>query len=282
MRRNFAQILKESKVDIVVEYRKMFDMLFGRNIQNHSGKWTSMHSEMGRWFTYYYFRGTCLTINEFDEMHGFHFVRDPQNISIDHLIALCEYISNMLIAYQRAIIPDQKIIRVPFCLDQISRVVETIGYMKSNQDGYIIYVEKSPAAIAVAESEFIPGELSYKVISYNHYSMRGKIEEKKSCLLQLAAILEGKRAELRSADRVLESNLFFMFNNLNIRHNNIDRDQPSKYKAFVAEMGTDELENWYDDAYQMCLLAFLQIENAARKQSIEALKASIQNSDGDN
>lgn len=281
MRRNFAQILKEAKIDVVVEYRKMFDMMFEPNIQKRSGKLTSMHSELGRWFTCYYFRGTCLTINEFDEMHGFHFERDPQNFSIDRLVELCEYISNMLVAYQRAIISDQKIIRVSFCLDQISRVVEAIGYMKSNQDGYVIYVEKSPAAIAVAESDLIPGDLSYKVISYNHYSMRGQIEEKKTCLLQLAAILEGKRAELRNADKVLESDLFFMFNNLNIRHNNIDRDQPSKYKAFVAEMGTDELENWYDDTYQMCLLAFLQIENAARKQNIEALKASIQNSDGD-
>lgn len=282
MRRNFAQILKGAKVDIKAEYHKLYSILYDNRFQDQSGRWISMHDELGRWFLYYYFRGTCLTIEEFDDVHEFNFIREPQNFTIDNLIKICEYISNMLVTYQGANFPSVKLINVPFYMDQINRVIETVGYMESNQDGYIIYVEKSPAAIAVAESDFIPEDMSYKVISYNHYSMRGQIEEKKTCLLQLAAILEGKRPELRNADKVLESDLFFMFNNLNIRHNNIDRDQPSKYKAYVAEMGTDELENWYDDTYQMCLLAFLQIENAARKQNVEALKASIQISDGDN
>ena len=39
---------------------------------------------------------------------------------------------------------------------QIAQVIEKIGYMPLNQDGFVIYVEKSPAAISVAESEQIP------------------------------------------------------------------------------------------------------------------------------
>ena len=139
-----------------------------------------------------------------------------------------------------------------------------------------IFVEKSPATIAVAESPLIAENLSYRLISYNHYSMKGNLDVKKSVLQQLASILEAKRKELNQADKKLESNLFYAFNNLNIRHNNVDSELKGKYKAYVAQMSNDELEKWYDETYQMCLLAFLQIENLARKAKFDELKAEIE------
>ena len=41
-------------------------------------------------------------------------------------------------------------------------------------------------------------------------------------------------------------------------------------------MSNDELEKWYDETYQMCLLAFLQIENFVRKAEFDELKAEIE------
>ena len=63
---------------------------------------------------------------------------------------------------------------------------------------------------------------------------------------------------------------------MNIRHNNVDPDLKGKYKAYVARMPNDELEKWYDETYQMCLLAFLQLENLARKVEFDELKAEIE------
>lgn len=61
------------------------------------------------------------------------------------------------------------LINVQFYLQQISQVIEKIGYMQAKQNDLTIFVEKDPAAIAVAEGEFIPESLSYRLISYNHY-----------------------------------------------------------------------------------------------------------------
>ena len=97
---------------------------------------------------------------------------------------------------------------------------------------------------------------------------------------QLASILEAKRKELNQADKKLESNLFYAFNNLNIRHNNVDSELKGKYKAYVAQMSNDELEKWYDETYQMCLLAFLQIENLDQKAEFDKLKAEIEHENG--
>lgn len=284
MRRNFAQILRDAKVDIKREYQKLYGMLYDRSIQVSSTNSISAYDELSERFSGFFFRGTCLSIDEFNDLHGFHFKKEPDDFNIDYLVSLCEYIYNMLIGYQTAqgsygygytsMMP--LLINIQFYMLQINQVVEKIGYMQANEDGYAIFVEKSPAAIAVAESELIPDNLSYRLISYNHYSMKGNLEGKKAVLLQLALILEARRSDLEKADKTLETNLFYIFNNLNIRHNNINPDLKGKYKSYVAQMSCDELERWYDETYQMCLLAFLQLENIERKIEFDKLKAKIE------
>lgn len=284
MRRNFAQILKDAKIDIKAEYQKLYGLLFDRSIQVSNTKRISAYDELSDYFIYFGFRGTCLSIDEFNDVYGFHFERDPKDFDIDYLVSLCEYTYNMLMGYQctngngmgygyMVAAP----INIQFYVMQIQRVIEAIGYMQSNQDGFVIFVEKSPEAIAVAESELIPDKLSYKIIAYNHYAMKGNIEAKKAVLLQLASILEGKRDVLKAADGTLERNLFYLFNNLNIRHNNIDSNDSAKYKQYVAHMPQEEIEEWYDEIYRMCLLAFLQIEHFDRRNKLNTLKNNIEN-----
>ena len=41
-------------------------------------------------------------------------------------------------------------------------------------------------------------------------------------------------------------------------------------------MNVPEWEKWYDETYQMCLLAFLQIENLGRKAEFDKLNAEIE------
>ncbi len=107
------------------------------------------------------------------------------------------------------------------------------------------------------------------MIEYNHHSIKGNIEAKKGILLKLVELLEPKRKDLSNT---LGSDLFFLINNFNIRHNNTDPNDKSKYKSKVAEMPADELEHIYDEVYQMCLLAFMELEHAERKAWIGELK----------
>ena len=284
MRRNFAQILKDAKIDVKVEYQKLYGMLYDRSIQVSNTSWISAYDEFSTYFIAFHFRGTCLSLDEFNDLHGFHFEKDPTNFNIDHLISLCEYIENLLMAYQCVPLSypygygnmPTKLINVQFYLQQISQVIEKIGYMQAEQNGLTIFVEKDTAAIAVAESEFIPESLSYRLISYNHYSMKGNLAEKKATLLDLANLLEPQRINLERIDKTFARDLFYAFNNFHIRHNNADPQSP-KFKKPIGDLAKEQLEFWYDEVYQMCLLAILRLEHADRKKTFEALKSEIEN-----
>ncbi len=278
MRRNFAQILKEAKVDIKAEYHKLYGLLYNRTTPLQNGQMTSVIDVFNDNFLNFYFRGTCLSLEEFNEVHGFHFEENPDDFNIDHLISLCEYMYNMLIACQSLTyggyypLP----INISFFINHIQRIIEAISYTQSNENGLVIFVENSPAAISVAESDLIPQALSYKLISYNHHSMKGNLQEKKNIILRLADLLEPKRKDLDKADKTLSNDLFYLFNNLNLRHNNIDSASKGKYKQAIAEMDQEQLETWYDETYQMCLLAFMSLEQADRKVKFDELKHKIE------
>lgn len=146
---------------------------------------------------------------------------------------------------------------------------QLIGYMMTQKDSITIMVPKSQEAIAV--SEIVSPTLSYKVIEYNHHALQGNIEAKKSIILLLADQLESKREALRSINKTLENNIFFLYNSMNIRHNNCDPNSKN-YKEHTANMPIKELEFWYDEIYQLSLLAFLELDNIERTKQIEVLK----------
>lgn len=68
--------------------------------------------------------------------------------------------------------------------------------------------------------------------------------------------------------------LYYWINNMNIRHNNC-AEGDKNYKKVVAKMSQDELESWYDETYQLCLLAFLELDNVERTKKVAELKASF-------
>lgn len=102
MRRNFAQILKEAKIDIKSEYQKLYGMLYDRSIQVSNTKRISAYDELSDYFLGFYFRGTCLSIEEFNDVNGFHFEKEPEPFSIDDLILLCEYFNITLVIKNNA------------------------------------------------------------------------------------------------------------------------------------------------------------------------------------
>ena len=217
------------------------------------------------------FRGTCLSLDDFDDFYDIHFERVPCNFDLNYLILFCEYTynlvlylnCNMQLLYTGVNSPQQ------IYLQQIIKVIEIIGYMTVPKDGITIMVPKSQEAIAV--SEIVSPTLSYKVIEYNHHALQGNIEAKKSVILLLADQLESKREALRNINKTLESNIFFLYNSMNIRHNNCD-PASKNYKEHTANMSKKELEFWYDEIYQLSLLAFLELDNIERSKQIEILK----------
>lgn len=151
--------------------------------------------------------------------------------------------------------------------------LEKYNYTVYIDDDRALVIEDRPEVTATVET--VNQELALEIIRYNHSSLKGEIELKKKILLSLGSELEPKRKELQLLDKQLSEDIFFMLNNLNIRHNNRSKKDKSKYKEYVANMSKTRLEKWYDELYQMMLLAFLLLDNIERKKKVSELKSKI-------
>lgn len=75
--------------------------------------------------------------------------------------------------------------------------------------------------------------------------------------------------KIKESNNKLYDNINFMLNNMNIRHNN---KKGKNKKEYVSKMRKSTLEKWYDETYQMLLLAFLLDEQTKRNVKIKNLK----------
>ena len=157
-------------------------------------------------------------------------------------------------------------------MDDILQQYNHVAYANEDND-CILVIEDKEEVTAVAE--IVPSAMAFDIIKYNHRSLQGEIELKKSILISMGAELEPKRRELQSINKQLSEDIFFMLNNINVRHNNRSKKDKSKYKEYVAKMSKARLEKWYDELYQMMLLAFLLLDNVDRTANVKDLKEKI-------
>ena len=157
-------------------------------------------------------------------------------------------------------------------MDDVLGQYNHVAYINEEQECVLIVEDK---AEVTAAAEIMPTPtLSIEVVRYNHRTLKGEIELKKKILLALGAELEAKRKKLHLINATLENDIFFMLNNLNIRHDNKSKGDKN-YKEYVAKMRKERLEKWYDELYQMILLAFLLMDNTKRAEKIKELKGKI-------
>lgn len=158
--------------------------------------------------------------------------------------------------------------------ENINLILEKLGYECKifDDEERVLLVEKDLAATAA--SEIVEKELAYDIIEYNHYLLKGDIEAKRKILKALADKVEPMRSNIKNINKNLESNVFMLLNNMNIRHNNLE----GKYAvAYVQGLSKEELEEWYDEIYQMLLLCILEYDNIERNTKVDELKKIIEN-----
>jgi len=271
----FSQVLKNANLDIRKEYDRLYYLFYLKKIDLYTNDQTTLLLFCHENFLSFPYRKTCISLDDFEKTCGYNFVENPWDFNLDYLVSFCEYSYNLicLIMQNSGAFRSRELNNsLWFYTKQVERVIETIGYIANTQDGITDFVPKDQAAISVAEILIDPN-LSYRVIEYNHHSMKGDIKRKKDTLLALGDKLEPKREKLKQINDSLESNIFMLLNNMNLRHNN--KEPGKKYKKYVAEMEDEELEQWYDDLYQMILLAFLELDQLDRKGRLEQLNENL-------
>lgn len=155
--------------------------------------------------------------------------------------------------------------------EELSHYNHKATYDEENEQ--VLVVEDKPEVTAVAE--IAEPALALEIVRYKHHSMSGNITEKKTILLAMGSELEPQRKILESVDRKLAANIFYMLNNLNLRHNNCKAGDRN-YHEVVAKMKKADLESWYDELYQMMLLAFLEVDQIERGKRVEELRRQIE------
>lgn len=161
-----------------------------------------------------------------------------------------------------------------FLCENLSDIVDSLNCeLKTFEDEEkVLVVEKSKSVTAVAE--IVEPELAYDIVYYNHHSLRGNVTEKRRILKILSDKIEPIRAEFKKLQihKELESNVGFLLNKMNIRHNNIEGKNAITY---VQNLSDKNLEEWYDETYQLILLCILEYDNLERNKRIVELKKEI-------
>ena len=131
----------------------------------------------------------------------------------------------------------------------------------------VIIVEKDPIATNVAENN---PEIADEIIEYRKYSLKGNINEKVRILKLLSNNLEGKLKSLKETSySQLASDIGYLINNYDIRHNN---KEGTYKKAYMKDITEEELEEIYDMTYELILSVYTTNNYLNYNKIIDELK----------
>lgn len=273
MRRTFEEILQSNEIDIKEEYSRLYRLFYGTD-PVYANRDMSFYRCMADHFMSFRFRDTCLSLTDFNSVHGFDFQENPKNIDTDYLVSFMEYLYNF--AIDSACNEFGYFFKSGHALDQYRQQIESladkIGYDKVSHNGIVKFFPFDAVANEVVMNQDISDADSYRIITYHHHLNKGNLDEKRHTLKALADLLEPKEKDLKTVNDSLRKNLFFCFNNLNIRHNNLDKNDAGNCKQWLDEMSDGELERYYDITYHMALHAFMSLEYLEEKKEIEKLR----------
>lgn len=263
MRSTFADIMKNRKVDIALEYRRLHELVYG------SGDY---YSAMERCFHLMPFRGTAIDLDDFEHECSLSFAY-TNHISLDGLLGFAEYVYNFAYTILSSI--DYNAIDYHessrMIILHIDSLVAKLDYEFSYDDGFYILVAGNNEAWAA--SEVAPQNIASDLVNYAYRGLAGNLDAKRAKLVKIINELEPKRYQLKTLSKELESSLFYLANNFNIRHNNLAADFPKQYNPALSELSESELEAWYDEMHRMCVAAILLLDFDGKKDQLDQFKA---------
>lgn len=268
VRSNMYDIIKGRKFNVAREYARIWTLFNSAdNIGPHITPMINLIDGNIQFFPNS-FKNRALSLDDFDDTYGFKFNPPNASVTVDELISYCEYVVTLcdhLWKYASFSLDDDS----EYLKDDLYRTVDgcmdELGLIAAKRDEITIFVDKDPAVIAV--TELVDETLAYDVKAFIHKQTKGNLQKKKTILKYLADDIEPQRNKLNSINKTFAGNLFQMLQKF-VRHNNSDN-------LYISSLSPKEVEECYDDIYQMWLLAKLEIDNIERKQRVEAVLKKI-------
>ena len=269
-RKNIFEILNE-KTSISSQINKIEALLSETSIDNSIPEDIVDMECMRNWKA----RGRFTSCEEIRERLQITHAHIKKGLSEEQVLCYLEYVSNIIWLCNEKYLDgsDEFDDEYTYLQESVVGILDDLVYEAKvfEDEEKVILVEKNAAMTAVAET--VDSKTAYAVIEYNHHLLKGDIAEKQRVLKILADKFEPMRGELKKVNKDLESNTGYLLNKMNIRHNNVEGKNAIEY---VKSLSNEELEEWYDETYQMLLLCFLEYENIERSKKINELKEIIE------
>lgn len=272
MRETLADLIKKTGVNYEAEcslLSRMFNnsiLTEFKTVINPSAQFESLIEDEGSVslrcvIDYYYnnfdltLRGSTRLLSDFDQYYKIEERLNQEYADLDDLLLLIEY-------YLTFINQMLRVLRIDVSIESM-----VCGIVNKHMNQLIArlhhrLVWKGAIALLVPENMIesevasrFSADLSIKTFEYNHRSMKGKLAEKQAVLALLGTQLEPSKKELKKLNEDLSDNIFKLLNNINIRHNNT-AEGGSYFKNRVAKLSANQLEELYDNLYDMMIAAF--------------------------
>ena len=268
-RKNIFDII-DNKYDIKEEIGKI-DFMFtksllivtnGLNFQQEQGNVEAVIDN--RIFYNWKQRGSCLNCEEMRRKLEI----DISKYDLNSILIRLEYYLNIInLANTKLSFPNcQKTQQFVMLEDNIKILLDHLNYecLNIKENEKILLVPKNHAATSVAEIS--SRETGIAILMYNHASLKGDLSQKRSLLLKI--YLEYEKLLKKGITGFSE---YFdktrgLVNKLNIKHNN---------KKEIENLDNKQLEEWYDELYQLLLFCVLIKDNKDRKDKAKEFLESL-------
>ena len=275
-RKSIFEII-EAKYDIEQEFKTVAGLFFSSTLNYNTNQLLPIEQAIdASCFYAWKQRGSCINCDDMKNKLNIDRLILEENVECDleQKIVYLEYFCNLInLASTKLSYPFFQKLKEFVILEQnLDILLEHLNYEKVlfSDDEKIILVPKNPAATAVAEIS--RKDTAFAILKYNHASLKGQLEEKRQLLLSIANEYEPLLSKPIEGFNDYFTKATNMLNNVHIRHNN---KSGKNKKELVANMSDEDLENWYDETYQLLLFCVLIKDNKDRKDKLDELLKNV-------